>query len=119
MAFCWCTIHVKDFDESVKFYTEIIGLSVVRAGNSGPMQLAFLGNGETQVELIGRPGEFDYPLSDQVSLGFTVASLDEKIAFLKEKGIDLYREVFQPNPNIKFCYIKDPNGVNIQFVENM
>jgi lactoylglutathione lyase len=119
MAFCWSTIHVKDFDESLKFYTEIVGLSIVRTGDSGPMRLAFLGEVGAQVELIGRPGMPEYPVSDQISLGFTVESLDEKIVFLKEKGIDLYREPFQPNPTIRFCYIKDPNGVNIQFVENI
>lgn len=26
---------------------------------------------------------------------------------------------YQPNPHVKFFYVKDPNGVAIQFVENM
>ena len=28
MKFCWCTIMVKDMEESLKFYKEIVGLDV-------------------------------------------------------------------------------------------
>ncbi|HBE76529.1 MAG TPA: glyoxalase, partial [Firmicutes bacterium] len=26
---------------------------------------------------------------------------------------------FQPNPHIKFFFVKDPDGFSVQFVENM
>jgi lactoylglutathione lyase len=51
-------------------------------------------------------------------LGFEVKSVDEKIQFVKEKGLAVTGPI-QPNPSIKFFFVKDPNGVSVQFVENM
>jgi lactoylglutathione lyase len=36
---------------------------------------------------------------------------------IKEKGIEIYDGPHQPNPNTKFFYVLDPNGLKIQFVE--
>ena len=53
MKFCWATIMVKDMEESLKFYQEIVGLKVDRRFEAGPgVEIVFLGNGETKVELI-------------------------------------------------------------------
>jgi len=41
------------------------------------------------------------------------------IEVIKEKGLEVESGPFQPNPHIKFFHVKDPNGVSIQFVENM
>ena len=46
-------------------------------------------------------------------------SVDEMMNFVKEKGIVVESGPFQPNPHVKFFYIMDPNGLKIQFVENM
>jgi lactoylglutathione lyase len=54
-----------------------------------------------------------------ISLGFKVESVDEMIRLVNEKGLEVVSGPFQPNPFIKFFFIKDPNGVNIQFVENL
>ncbi len=53
MSFCWCTVHVKDIDASIKFYEEIVGLKVAQRFGAGAMEIAFLGSGETKLELIG------------------------------------------------------------------
>lgn len=43
MKFCWCTIKVKNMEESLKFYKEIVGLSVSRSFKAGPgMEISFL-----------------------------------------------------------------------------
>jgi lactoylglutathione lyase len=39
--------------------------------------------------------------------------------FIKEKSIEIESGPIQPNPNVKFFYVLDPNGVKIQFVENL
>jgi lactoylglutathione lyase len=46
-------------------------------------------------------------------------SVDEMMAFVKEKGIPIHSGPFQPNPNTKFFFIIDPNGLKIQFVERI
>ena len=83
-----------------------------------------LGNGgETKIELICGSSYPSYKVKnnniDGISLGFEVKSVDEKIKFIKEKGLEVDSGPFQPNPHIRFFYVKDPTGVSIQFVENM
>ena len=46
MKFCRCTITVNDLEESLKFYQEIVGLSLNRRFATGSgMEIAFLGAG--------------------------------------------------------------------------
>ena len=53
MKFCWVTINVKDMEASLRFYQEIVGLTIDRRFQAGPgVEITFLGNDETKVELI-------------------------------------------------------------------
>ena len=56
MKFLWTTIYVKNLDESITFYSNLLGLKVVNRFPAGPgMEIAFMGNGindETLVELM-------------------------------------------------------------------
>ena len=120
MKFCWSTMMVKNLEESLKFYIEIVGLNVVKRFNAGPgVEIAFLGDGETKVELICNQDSKEVSFGKDISLGFEVNSLDEMMTVVKEKGIDIHSGPFQPNPHTKFFYILDPNGLKIQFVENI
>ncbi len=120
MKFCWCTITVRDLERSVKFYTDIVGLPVERRFQAGPStEICFLGSGETKVELICDRTLKEPGTADSVSLGFEVKSLDEKLKFIKEKDLRVHAGPFQPNPRIRFLYVKDPDGVRVQFVENL
>ena len=83
------------------------------------MELAFLGSGDTQVELICNVQNQDINYGKDISMGFVVESTDLFTAFLNEKGIELHSGPFQPNPFIKFIYILDPDGLKIQLVENI
>ena len=118
MAFLWTTITVKDMEESLKFYQNIVGLPLNRRFPAGPgREIAFLGGDGTKVELICSEKIKEVNIGSDISLGFAVKSLDEKIAFLEGKGIKLHSGPFAPNPHTKFFYILDPNGLRIQFVE--
>ena len=120
MKFCWSTLMVKNLEEALKFYTEIVGLNVDRRFKAGPgVEIAFLGDGETKVELICNEASKEVGYGKDISLGFEVNSVDEMMAFVKEKGVDVHSGPFQPNPHTKFFYVLDPNGLKIQFVENI
>ncbi len=117
MKFCWCTMSVSDMEESLKFYQQIVGLKLNKRYTAGPgVELAFLGEGETQVELVCRQGA-GVQTGGGVSLGFEVDSLEEKMSFVKQRGLEI-EGPFEPNPHISFFFVEDPNGVRIQFVEN-
>lgn len=122
MAFCWSTLHVKDLDASVKFYKDAVGLKVIRRFEARPgVAIAFMGYAEdeveTQLELICDVNKQNFPQSDQVSLGFDVTSLRGTKDLLETLGIELYSSIIQPNPKTKFFYVKDPDGVSVQFIE--
>ena len=117
MKFLWTTIEVLDVDESVRFYQEIVGLSVEHRIAGEETNIAFMGDGETKIELISHKGVVPQAVGALISIGFEVDDLDAKIAFLQERGIPITAGPFSPNPRIRFCYVEDPNGVRLQFVE--
>jgi lactoylglutathione lyase len=120
MKFCWSTLSVNNMEESLKFYQEIIGLPLNKRFKAGPgVEIAFLGDGETKLELIRNETSKDVNIGQDISLGFEVKSVDEKLTYLKDKGIGIHSGPFQPNPNTKFFFVMDPNGLKVQLVENI
>ncbi|MDA3955702.1 VOC family protein [Oceanispirochaeta sp.] len=120
MKFCWTTIQVSDMEKSVTFYQKILGLKINRTMNPTPdMALTFLGEGETQVELIWNRNNQDISFGKDISMGFIVESIEEFTELMKKQNISLHSGPFQPNPFIKFIYILDPDGMKIQLVENI
>jgi len=120
MNFCWVTITVKNMQESLDFYQNIIGLKIKRRMNPvAGTDIAFLGEEGTEVELIKNDRNVNPTYGRDISLGFEVESIDKEIERLKEEGIVNIEGPFQPHARIKFIYISDPNGVKVQLVENI
>ena len=120
MKFCWSTISVNNLEESLDFYQKIVGLTLNRRFKADEnTEIAFLGNGETKLELIDNSENNDVNFGEDISLGFEIDSLEDKMNYLEKNGIDIISGPIQPNPNIKFFFTKDPNGLRIQFVENI
>lgn len=120
MHFCWVTINVKDMEQSLSFYRDIVGLPVNRKLNPKPgMEIVFLGSDGVEVELIKDEEGANPFFGEDISLGFTVDSVDKTMEFLASKNIKIDSGPFQPNPMVKFFYVLDPNGLQVQFVENI
>lgn len=120
MKFLWTTILVKDMEETLKFYQEVVGLKIDRRFNAGQdMEICFLGEDATKLEVICNKKFKDIDAGNAVTLGFSVNSLDEMISFVGEKGIEIKTGPVQPNPYIKYFIVQDPNGVKVQFAEQM
>ncbi len=120
MKFCWATINVSDMERSLAFYQNVVGLKLNRRMEPNPeMELAFLGEGDTQLELIFNKNTAEIDFGKNISLGFIVESLNGFSEELEAKNIEVHSGPFQPNPYIRFLYILDPDGLKIQFVENI
>lgn len=119
MKFLWTTIAVSDMNKSLEFYRNAVGLELERRYSPAPpMEIAFLGRGDTKVELVcNKNGGPVIHREKGISLGFATASLDLKIRELESMGIGIYEGPFHPVPTISFFYVLDPDGVKIQFVE--
>jgi len=120
MKFLWSTLVVNNIEEAVKFYTEAVGLKEARRMKTPQgTEIVFLGEGETQVELMESMEKKHINMGSDISLGFSVDSVDAKIAELKGNGIAIHSGPFQPAPYVKFFYVLDPDGLKIQFVEQI
>ena len=111
------TIRTEKLEGSIDFYEENAGLKIVRDLRKIDAQIVFLADtdGDTRIELIEVPAGRGY-CGSGISIGFhtnDAAGLREKL--LKE-GFQA-SEIVSPNPSVRFFFVSDPNGVQIQFVE--
>ncbi len=120
MKFCWTTVTVADMERSLAFYCGVLGLEAAKRYPAGPgVEIAFLGTGETKLELICRADEKDIRIGGHISVGFEVESLDETMRRLAAKGVAVHSGPFQPNEHIRFFFVLDPDGLKVQLVENI
>ncbi|MDP4091955.1 MAG: VOC family protein [Bacillota bacterium] len=120
MKFLWTTIYVKNLDESIAFYSELLELKMTKRFPAGPgIEIAFMGNGvsdETLVELLADSNNTQVKHSEFISIGFAVDSVDTMINKIKSKNIPVHSGPIE-TPGSKFFTVKDPNGLNVQFFQ--
>ncbi len=118
-------IRVNDLDASLLFYTEVLGMSLLRKKEypDGKFTLAFVGYGaesETAViELTYNWGKSDYVLGDafgHVAIG--VDDIQGTVQRVKDQGGKVTRE---PGPmkhgTTVIAFVEDPNGYKIELIE--
>ena len=106
---------VKDMEESIKFYTEVMGFKIDSQYDLGPAGAITLlkGEGETMIEIIENP-------RDEVglfSIGMDVDNLDKELKELKSKGAKVTMEPTQITVGA-LAFIEDPNGVRIALIQH-
>ncbi len=120
MKYLWTTIHVKNMEESILFYSDLLGLQVLQRFPAGPgIEIAFMGNGldnETLVELYANSNNTAVNFSEFISVGFAVDSIDTIFDIVKGKNIPTHNGPFE-TPKFKWFTIKDPNGLSVQFFQ--
>ena len=108
-------VAVENLDESARFYTDILGLEEVRRFSPMPgLTIAFFkGEGEATIELVqgeeGKKGLF--------MVGIEIEDMDEEIAKLKAKGVELTRGPLGPPGGPKVAFLKGPDGVEIELIQ--
>ncbi|MBY3622210.1 VOC family protein [Acinetobacter sp. CUI P1] len=114
----WITLRVRDLEASLDFYSRILGLPIDRRFESRGKQIVMLGTvDQPKVELIQGSDPALKPECG-VSVGFEVASLDDAIEHLKSHGIPVARGPITPNPHLRFFYVLDPDGFEVQLAEH-
>jgi Glyoxalase/Bleomycin resistance protein/Dioxygenase superfamily. len=113
---CHVTVQTENLQGSVDFYSWLLGLPVSRRFEFQNGEIAFLGDEETKLEFIFNQGYQKSGTAQGISIGFSVNSLEEKMALLDEKEI-IHTPVLSPNPHTRFCYFTDLNGIKIQLME--
>ena len=120
MKYLWTTIYVKDLDESIAFYSDLLELKVIKRFPAGPgVEIAFMGNGidnETLVELLADSNNCTVNFSEFLSVGFAISSIDVMMDKVKSRNIPVHSGPIE-TPGSRFFSIKDPNGLIIQYFQ--
>ena len=120
MKFCWVTLTVDNFEESLSFYRDLLGLKVCSQFKGGEdVEIAMLGEpDQPKVEILCNRHVKIANRGTGITVGFEVESLDEAMKYVQSKNIPVLKGPFSPNPKTSFFFIKDPNGIEVQLVEN-
>jgi lactoylglutathione lyase len=118
-------LRVKDLDASLAFYTEALGMRLLRKSDypDGKFNLAFVGYGDeadnTVIELTHNWGKTDYDLGD--AFGHVAIGVDDIYAAcdrLRARGVKITRE---PGPmkhgSTVIAFVEDPNGYKVELIE--
>jgi len=123
MEFLHAMIRVKDIEKSIKFYSELLEMKMVREKQLDDCTLYFLTdkNGIVQIELTYN----DETPKDGYEVGtgfghfaFSVESMDE---FTKKLQKTEYKYLYEPyklsSTGSTIAFIKDPDGYEIELIE--
>lgn len=118
-------IRVKNIDESLKFYTELLNMKLDHKKRLEDCWLYFLNDEEesTQLELTYNdetPKE-GYNLGNGFGhLAFSVKSFDELTEKMNSLGYKYLYEPFDLNgKGSKIAFVKDPDGYEIELIEKV
>ncbi len=120
-------IRVGDLDRSIAFYTEALGMKLLRKQDypGGKFTLAFVGYGDESsnavVELTYNWDTSSYELGNgfgHIAIG--TDDIEATCARVREHGGEVTRE---PGPmkhgSTVIAFVKDPDGYSIEFIEKI
>ena len=114
-------MRVSDLDQTIRFYTDVLGLEVLeRKASPRGSQLAFLKvpNSEELIELTSFPPSGPVTVQeDLVHLAFQVESLDETIEQLGAKQIRITDGPTTTSSGSRFIFIDAPDGYEVELIE--
>jgi lactoylglutathione lyase len=117
------SITVKNMDESITFYRDIIGLEL-RSRREIPenkAEIAFLTDkqSDVQLELTFWKEKKDWNQGDELDhLAFAVTNMDEAMEFFKKNKVEITKEPYSlRGSNTKIAFILDPNGIWLEIIE--
>lgn len=114
----------SDYEQSKKFYTEILGLEIVREvyrheRQSYKLDLAL--NGQYVIELFSFPDPPPRPSRPEASglrhLAFAVDDIDQAIAQLTAHAVSTEPVRIDPYTGKRFTFFTDPDGLPLELYE--
>ncbi len=120
-------ICTADFDRALRFYRDILQLSLLREGTSPKgRRIAWFDAGGTRLEILSlkpdRPiEESQFRWSEDrpgpVHIGFSVRGLEGIIERLAARGVKIKRGPYEPVPGERAAFIEGPDGEEIALEE--
>ena len=114
-------MRVSDMDQTINFYTNVLGLEVLeRKVSPRGSHLAFLKvpNSEELIELCSFPPSGPVTVQeDLVHLAFQVENLDDTIEQLNAKQIRITDGPTTTSSGSRFIFIDAPDGYEVELIE--
>src|SRR3954465_13780043 len=114
-------IICSDYKRSKQFYTEVLGLKIVREvfrAERDSYKLDLEVNGLYQIELFSFPNPPERPSYPEAvglrHLAFEVDDIEGAVSHLKVHQIDVEAVRVDPVTNKKFTFFADPDGLPIE-----
>ena len=125
MRFAHTMLRVKNLESSIGFYTDILGMKVLKTMDNEEYKytLAFLGYGDiaehTVLELTYNWGEHEYDHGNAFGhLCMQVDDVYKTCELIKQKGGVITREAGPLKGGTQIiAFIKDPDGYQIELIE--
>jgi lactoylglutathione lyase len=125
MKYLHTMIRVNDLEESIRFYSEQLGMRLLSKKDypEGEFTLAFMGYGASTkdpcIELTYNYGKSSYDLGNAFGhIAFETQDIYETCKRLKAAGVKVTRE---PGPmkhgTTVIAFVEDPNGYKIELIQ--
>ena len=121
MKFLHAMIRVKNLEESMKFYKELIGLKQLNELRLDDCTLYFLGNedGATQIELTYNDEIPESGYSQGQAFGHFAFETDSMTEFTERLNSLGYKYLYEPFQlvGLNVAFLNDPDGNEIEIIE--
>ncbi len=123
MKFLHTSITVRRMDESLAFYTEVLGLEFERRRTipENKAEIAFVRDpvSGARIELTHWDGKEQFETGEQLDhLAFEVPDLDRFLLKIRAKGVPVAKEPYRISGGSgRIAFVLDPNEVWIELIE--
>lgn len=123
------SIAVKDMDESIRFYCDVLGLRLLRRRErpknemekrpESNREIAFLGDGESEIEFTYWKDKEDWSSGDELDhIALVVPDMDKALKTFEKYKVEIMRKPFSRGGSTnRVVFIKDPNGIWLEILE--
>ncbi len=124
MRFLHTSITVRNIEESVRFYTDVLGLEFERRRKipENHAEIAFVRDPQSgaRVELTYWEGKDTFDPGEQLDhLAFEVTDLDDALEAARARGVRIAKEPYQlKGGSSRIAFLLDPNDVWIELIEH-
>jgi lactoylglutathione lyase len=123
MRFLHTSITVRNMDESIRFYTDVIGLEFERRRPipENHAEIAFMKDPESgaRIELTHWEGKDQFEAGEQLDhFAFEVPDMDAFLKRVRSQGVKVAKEPYTLRGGSgRLAFILDPNDVWIELIE--
>jgi len=123
MRFSHTSITVRNMDESLRFYTEVLGLEFERRRPipENHAEIAFVKDPETgaRIELTHWEGKDQFEAGEQLDhFAFELPDIDAFLKRVRAQGVRVAKEPYKlQGGSGRLAFILDPNDVWIELIE--